>query len=100
MAQIPIIGSKGEPILYAYIDGEGLHFQFEYYGDGENSMDYEFIHTVAPSDYASIAQRFGLDPTAEILATIQQITDMGRGEELKKALTDKEITNKFFSWMS
>ena len=100
MAQIPIIGSEGKPILYAYLDDEGLHFQFEYYGDGENSMDYEFIHTVAPSDYASIAHRFGLNPTTEILTIIQQSTDMGRGEELKTALTDKEITNEFFSWMS
>jgi len=100
MAQIPIIGSEGKTILYAYIDGEGLHFQFEYYGDGENSMDYEFIHTVAPSDYASIAHRFELNPTTEILTIIQQITDMGRGEELKKALTDKEIANELFTWMS
>jgi hypothetical protein len=100
MAQIPIIGSEGKPILYAYLDDEGLHFQFEYYGDGENSMDYEFIHTVAPADYASIAHRFELDSATEILTIIQQITEMGRGEELKAALTDKEITNELFTWMS
>lgn len=100
MAQIPIIGSEGKPILYAYLDDEGLHFQFEYYGDGENSMDYEFIHTVTAANYASIAHRFGLNPTTEILTIIQQITDMGKGEDLKKALTDKEITSEFFSWMS
>lgn len=100
MAQIPIVGSEGKPILYAYLDDKGLHFQFEYYGDGENSMDYEFIHTLAPTNYASIARRFELDPAAQILTIIQQITDMGRGEELKAALTDKEITNEFFSWTS
>ena len=100
MAQISIIGSEGKPILYAYIDDNGLHFQFEYYADAENEMDYEFIHTVAPEDYASIAQRFELNPNGEILTIIQQITDMGKGEELAEALTEKEIKNELFTWMS
>jgi hypothetical protein len=100
MAQIPIIGSEGKPILYAYTDANGLHFQFEYYGDDENVMDYEFIHTIAPEDYASIAHRFGLNPTIEILTIIQQITDMGKGEELQEALTEKVIKNELFTWMN
>ena len=100
MAQIPIIGSQGKPILYAYLDENGLHFQFEYFGSGENSMDYEFIHTVAPQDYISIATMFGLDPNAEILSTVQQITDAGRGAELHQALTDKVIPNELFTWVS
>ncbi len=100
MEQIPIIGSEGKPILYAYL-GEGkLHFQFEYYGNGENEMDYEFIHSVAPSDYPAIAIKFGLDPKAEILSIVQQITDAGRGEELHQALTEKAIPNELWTWLS
>ena len=100
MAQIPIIGSEGKPILYAYL-GEGkLHFQFEYYASGENGMDYEFIHSVEPADYPAIAVKFGLDPRTEILSVVQQVTDTGRGEELHQALTDKVIPNELFTWMS
>ena len=100
MARIPIIGGEGKPILYAYL-GEGkLDFQFEYYGSGENEMDYEFIHSVEPSDYPAIATMFNLDPTVGILSIIQQITDEGRGEELKDALNSKEIPNELWTWLS
>ena len=100
MAQIPIIGSEGKPILYAYL-GEGkLHFQFEYYASGENGMDYEFIHSVEATEFPVIATMFNLDPTVGILSIIQQITDGGKGEELHQALTDKVIKNELFTWMS
>ena len=100
MEQIPIIGSEGKPILYAYLDEGKLHFQFEYYGSGENGMDYEFIHSVEPADYPAIAIKFGLDSTAEILSIVQQMTDTGRGAELHQALTDKVIPNELFTWMT
>ena len=100
MAEITIIGSKGKPILYASLEGESLRFQFEYYATKEDPMDYEFIHTVAPEDFASIAKRFGLDPKSDILSIIQQITDGGRGQEFKKALTDKKIKNHLWTWLS
>ena len=100
MAQIPIIGSEGKPILYAYLDEADLKFEFEYYGTGENGMDYEFIHTVKRADQAAIVVMFGLDPKSEILAIIQQLSDGGHGEELKEALTDKVIPNELWTWMS
>lgn len=100
MEQIPIIGSQGKPILYAYLDDGNLKFQFEYYGSSENEMDYEFIHAVAPQDFESIAIKFGLDPTLGILVLVQQITDAGRGEELKDALNSKEIPNELWTWFS
>lgn len=100
MEQIPIIGSEGKPILYAYL-GEGkLHFQFEYYGSGENEMDYEFIRSIEPADYPALAIKFGLDPRAEIPSIVQQISDAGRGEELQQALSDKVIPNNLFTWIS
>ena len=100
MEQIPIIGSEGKPILYAYLGEGNLHFQYEYYGTGENEMDYEFIHSVELAEYPAIAIKFGLDPKTEILAIVQQITDTGRGEELHMALLDKDIKSKLFTWMS
>ena len=100
MAQVPIIGSEGKPILYAYLDGADLKFEFEYYGTGENGMDYEFIHTVEPENQMLIAEKFGLDPMAEILTTVQQISEAGHGEELKQALTDKAIPNHLWTWLS
>ena len=98
MSQITIIGSDGEPILYAYLDGENLKFQFEYFARNGNEGDYEFIHTVAPGDFPSIATKFGLDPVVNILESIQKITDLGHGKALKKALTDKEIENELWVW--
>jgi hypothetical protein len=100
VAQIPIIGSEGKPILYAYLDGENLKFEFEYYGRSENEGDYEFIHTVAPEDFNSIAIKFSLDLNDDILDLIQQITDLGQGPDLKKALTDKVIKNDLWTWLS
>ncbi len=62
--------------------------------------DYEIIHTVAPKDFASIAIKFGLNPDLDILTVIQQITDAGKGEELKDALNSKEIENEIWTWLS
>jgi hypothetical protein len=41
-----------------------------------------------------------LDPTSEILAIVQQISDAGRGEELVDALNSKEIKCEIFTWLS
>ncbi len=100
MAQIPIIGADGKPVRYAYLDDGNLKFQFEYYERTEGEGDYEIIHTVDPQDFASIATKFGLDPSIDILSIVQQISDAGRGEELKDALNSKEIKNDLWTWLS
>ena len=100
MAQIKIKGKNGKPVRYASLDGENLKLQFEYYARHENEGDYEVIQTVAPEEFAAIANKFGLDPNSDILTIIQQISDAGRGEELVDALNDKEIKNELWTWLS
>jgi hypothetical protein len=46
-----------------------------------------------PVLYASLTS----DP---ILTVVQQITDMGKGEELSRALSEEEIKRKLWSWLS
>jgi hypothetical protein len=100
MAQIPIIGAAGKPVRYAYLENENLKFEFEYYEGIDGQGDYEIVHTVAPQDFASVATKFGLDPSLDILTIIQQISDAGKGEELKDALNSKEIQNEIWTWLS
>jgi hypothetical protein len=99
MTQVSILGSHHRPILYASLTGENLTFQFEYYGRGDEG-DYEFFHTVLPDEFSSISTKFGLDPGKEILALIQEISDLGKGSELHAALTNNEIKNKRWVWSS
>jgi len=98
MAQIAITGKDGKAILYASMHGEHLRFEFEYYSRSSNESDYEFMHTVFPVDFPGIPEKFGLDPTVDILVSIQEIQDKGLGQELKDALTDNEIVNELFVW--
>jgi hypothetical protein len=42
----------------------------------------------------------GLDLDEPILNIVQKITDMGRGQELERALTKEEIKNKLWTWLS
>ena len=100
MAQIKIKGKNGKPVRYAYLDGQNLKLQFEYYARDDNEGDYEVIQTVCPTEFAAIANKFGLDPTSEILAIVQQILDAGRGEEFVDALNDKEIKCEIYTWVS
>ena len=101
MSQISIIGVEGNPVLYASLTLEGkLFFEFEYYGRHENEGDYEFHHTVEPEEFPQIANRFGLNPTDPILIVVQQITDMGKGQELERALTKQEIKNELWTWLN
>ena len=101
MSPIFIIGDEGKPVLYASLTLEGkLFFEFEYYGRHENEGDYEFHHTVEPEEFPQIANRFGLNPTDPILIVVQQITDMGKGQELERALTNQEIKNELWTWLS
>ena len=100
MPQISIIGNEGKPVLYASLTLEGkLFFEFEYYGRDENEGDYEFNHTVEPEEFPRIASKFGLNPKDPILSLIQQITDMGKGQELERALTKEEIKNELWTWL-
>ena len=101
MAQISIIGIEGKPVLYASLTSEGkLFFEFELYARNENEGDYEFNHTVEPDEFPKIATMFGLNPNDPILSIIQQITDTGRGQELERALTNNEIKNELWTWLS
>ena len=100
MAQIPILGKDGKPVRYADLDGENLKFEFEYYARDENEGDYEVIQTVSPDEFPNLANRFGLDPKSDPLSMAQQISDLGRGEELKDALNSKAIKCELFTWRS
>jgi len=100
MPQISIIGDEGKPVLYASLTNEGkLFFEFELYARNENEGDYEFNHTVEPEEFPIIANMFGLNPKDSILSLIQQITDMGKGQELERALTKEEIKNELWTWL-
>jgi len=101
MTSITIVGDDGDPILYASLTSEGkLRLQFEYFARDENEGDYEFNHTVEPEEFPKIAQRFGLDPAAPILENLEQVSAIGRGQEFQDLLTNKEIPNDFWSWLS
>ena len=101
MPQISIIGDEGKPVLYASLTSEGkLFFEFELYARNENEGDYEFNHTIEPDEFPKISARFGLNPNDPILSIVQQITDMGRGQELEQAITKQEIKNELWTWLS
>ncbi len=101
MTNITIVGDDGDPILYASLTSEGkLRLQFEYFARDENEGDYEFNHTVEPEEFPKIAQRFGLDSATPILENLKQISAIGRGQEFQDLLTNKEIPNEFWSWLS
>ena len=101
MSHLSILDHEGNPILYASITSEGkLFLQFEYFARDDNEGDYEFNHTVEPEEFPKIAQRFGLDPATPILENLKQISAIGRGQEFQDLLTNKEIPNEFWSWIS
>jgi hypothetical protein len=101
MTNITIVGDDGNPILYASLTSEGkLRLQFEYFARDENEGDYEFNHSVEPEEFPKIAQRFGLDRATPILENLKGISATGRGQEFKDLLTNKEIPNEFWSWLS
>ena len=101
MSQISIIGDEGKPVLYASLTLDGkLFFEFELYGRNENEGDYEFNHTVEPEEFPRIAIRFGLNPKNLIMRIVQQITDMGKGQELERALSKQEIKNELWTWLN
>jgi hypothetical protein len=101
MTNITIVGIDGNPILYASLTSEGkLRLQFEYFARDENESDYEFNHTVEPEEFPKVAQRFGLDAATPILENLKQISAIGRGQEFQDLLTNKEIPNEFWSWLS
>ena len=101
MSYITIVGDEGNPILYASLTSEGqLRLQFEYFARDENEGDYEFNHTVELEEFPKISERFGLDPATPILENLRQISAIGRGQEFQDLLTNKEIPNELWSWLS
>ncbi len=101
MSCITIVEDKGNPILYASMTSEGkLRLQFEYFARNDNEGDYEFSHTVEPGEFPKIAQRFALDPATHILENLKQISAIGRGQEIQDLLTNKDIPNEFWNWIS
>ena len=100
MTEISILGNDGKAVRYASLANGSLRLQFEHFARNENEGDYEVIQTVAPENFKTIATKFGLDPSSDILAIVQQISNFGRGQELVDALNDKEIPCELFTWLS
>jgi hypothetical protein len=100
MTQVVITGNDGKPIRYAHLNGFNLVLQVEYLSSNEYEGDYEVIQTISQEEFVPIAKEFGLDPSAHILEIIQQISDLGRGEEFVAALDNKEIKCEIFTWLS
>jgi hypothetical protein len=95
------VGDDGNPILYASMTSEDkLLLQFEYFARDATEGDYEFNHTVEPKEFSKISERFGLDPATPILENLKQISATGRGQEFQDLLTNNEIPNEFWSWLS
>lgn len=65
-----------------------------------NCPNLNLTMSVASDEFANIANLFGLDLDEPILNIVQKITDMGRGQELERALTKEEIKNKLWTWLS
>jgi hypothetical protein len=97
MAQIPIVGKDGEPILYAFIQFETLRLEYEVYGHGPDSRSQETCYSVEPEEYEAIAKKYGGSAT-DILAVMKQISDSGRGEEFEKDLDSGAIKRDKFVW--
>ncbi len=97
MAQIPINGKDGKPILYAYLEFESLRLEYEVYGRGPDQRDQETCYSVEPEDYEEITKKFGGSST-DILAVMKHISDSGRGEEFEKDLDSGVIKRKKFVW--
>ena len=97
---VSVFGREKQLIMSAYLAGNNLKFRFEHQARDRDEGDSEFIHTVACEEFASIAIMFGVEPRANILEVIQQISDSGRGEKLEDALISNEITNELFTWKS
>ena len=101
MSHATIVGDDGNPILYATLTSEGkLRLQFEHFARDVDEGDYEFNHTVETEQFPKIAQRFDLDSATAIIEIIKQISASGRGQEFKDLLTNKEIPNEFWRWLS
>jgi|APCry1669189534_1035231.scaffolds.fasta_scaffold14560_1 hypothetical protein len=97
MAQIPINGKDGKPILYAYIQFESLRLEYEVYGHGPDQRDQETIYSVEPEEYEVIAKKYG-GSARDILAIMKHISDSGRGEEFKEDLASGAIKRDKFVW--
>ena len=100
MTQIPIKGKDGNPVRYAYLEGDNLKFQMEYFARDAEEGNYEVIQTVSPSEFPNLANMFGIDLNSDPLSIAQQISDMGRGDELREALNNKDIKCEIFTWRS
>ena len=97
MAQIPINGKDGKPILYAYIQFESLRLEYEVYGHGPDQRDQETIYSVEPEEYEAIAKKYG-GSASDILAVMELISVTGRGEEFKEDVASGIIKRGKFVW--
>jgi hypothetical protein len=97
MAQIPINGKDGKPILYAYIQFETLRLEYEVYGHGPDQRDQETIYSVKSTEYEAIVLKYGGSAT-DILAVMEHISVSGRGDEFKEDLASGAIQRDKFIW--
>ena len=100
MSSIQINDKDGNPVRYAHLEDGKLILQFEYYSRFEGEGDYEVIQTVEQSEFESIARKFGIDPSLDILSVVQQISNAGKGQDLVDALNKNKIKNSLWTWLS
>ena len=102
MEKMVLKDDEGNPILYISQAGTSIHCEFEQFGSqfGAGHSDLEFSCDVEASEFWKVYKKYQVNPEVPILEAIQQVSDKGRGRDLKRDIGDWIASVNSFSWMS
>lgn len=97
--QLTILNAEQKPIWYANFSNDYISLEFESYGHG-NGPDIEAFEKIPSSEFAKILEHFAFDPEYPMRWLFEDLSNAGRGQDLKDFIRERVDIKTEFVWFS
>ena len=88
-----------QPIWFVTFSADSIKLEFESLGLG-NGPDIEAVESISSSEFSKIRERFGFENTYPIRWVFEDLSEAGRGQELKDYIRENVELKSEFVWFS
>ena len=94
-----LLNADKQPIWFATFSADSIKLEFESLGLGDGP-DIEAVESISITEFSKISKRFGFESTYPIRWVFEDLSEEGRGQELKDYIRENVELKSEFVWFS
>lgn len=98
--KLTILNAEQTPIWYANFSKDYISLEFESYGFSDGGPDIESNERIPSSEFPKIREHFGFERWYPMRWVFEELSNAGRGQELKDYIRSNIAIKADFVWFS